>query len=63
MGRFWFSGRAILHSRGSRPAPDRDGVLVADVLHRAGVVVDDGRGTAKPARRAGNACGHKDARR
>nr|WP_236494117.1 hypothetical protein [Xanthomonas phaseoli] len=51
MGRFWFSGAQILHPRGPRHRPSGNALLVADLQHRTGMGVDDGRGA-----RAGLAC-------
>nr|WP_234805564.1 hypothetical protein [Xanthomonas citri] len=46
MGRFWFPGTPILHSRRTGHRSGRNAVLVADLQHRAGMGTDDGRGTA-----------------
>nr|WP_259739918.1 hypothetical protein [Xanthomonas campestris] len=54
MGRFWFSGASVLHSRGSRHRPSGNALLVADLQHRPRVGADDGRGTrARVAYQAG----------
>ncbi|MEQ2338230.1 hypothetical protein WGE87_20960 [Xanthomonas euvesicatoria pv. euvesicatoria] len=45
MGRFWFPGTPILHSRRPGHRSGRNAVLVADVQHRPRMGADDDRGT------------------
>nr|WP_266104419.1 hypothetical protein [Xanthomonas citri] len=44
MGRFWFPGTPILHSRRSGHRSGRNAVLVAYLQHRSRMGADDGRG-------------------